>query len=71
MGCQPATGHLPAITVLPEVAITTDGEEDTQEPHDPSVLLHLYEQKERDRLFPVIFAPPCGPNDDDWSPDSE
>ena len=68
-GGQPATGHLPAFTVLPEVFISTDGEEDNQEPHDPSVLPHLYVQRDRDRLFPLILAPLRGPNDDDWSPE--
>jgi len=47
-----------------------DGEKDHQEPHDLNVLPHLYGRKERDRLFPIIHAPPRGPNDDDWSPES-
>ena len=49
----------------------TDGEEDTQEPHDPSVLPHLYTQRDIDSLFPIILAPPRGSNDEDWSPENE
>ena len=71
-GGQPATGHLPAFAVvLPKVFITTDEEEDTQEPLDPCVLPYLYSQRDRDRLFPIILAPPRGSNDEDWSPESE
>ena len=58
-GGQPTTGYLPAFVVLP------DGEEDHQDPHDLSVLPHLYGQRDRDRVFPVILAPPRGTNDDD------
>ena len=68
---QPATGHLPALVVLPEVFITTDGEENTKEPFDPSVLPHLYSQRDIDRLFLIILAPPRGSNDEDWSPEIE
>ena len=62
-GGQPLTGHLPTF------AVTHDGEEDHREPHDPSVFPHLYGEKERDRLFPVIHAPPRRANDDDWNPE--
>jgi hypothetical protein len=62
-GGQPSTGHLPAFVMMP------DGEKDHQEPHDLNVLPHLYGRKERDRLFPIIHAPPRGPNDDDWNPE--
>ena len=62
-GGQPSTGHLPAFVLMP------DSEEYHQEPHDPSVLPHFYGKRDRDRLFPIIHAPPRGPNDDDWSPE--
>ena len=64
-GGQPPSGHLPAFIVAP------DGEEDHQEPHDLNVLPHLHGRKELERLFPIIHAPPRGPNDDDWSPPSD
>ena len=66
-GGRPTTGHPPTFTVLP-IFVTADGTVDNQEAHDLNVLPHMYAQDEMDRLFPVLDAPPPGPNIEDWQP---
>ena len=66
MGAEAAN---PPLGIFRLSSLLPDGEEDHQEPHDPSVLPHLYGKRDRDLLLPVIHAPPRGPNNDDWSPE--